>query len=251
MKAQHQIAMALTIVLSLAAGALLVWQFSIRYGSDQSAALDTAAPGVTSAAKTGEAPDLANAPDATRADGTTTNQLSHSMPDCQFGFTQDYKEDGSKGDRHCLRSAYWDYTTETLEQMVYADAEAARVLAHRLKDTDYPRALRLALRSAALSGGDVTAIMEARHWRPINHSNGDVDIAGLSQAYVLESLARQIRDGHYDNTTQLGTRLWNFADGPGTTIERLDELVRRLYDDVRRIELDVTGQSTIGGDSDA
>ena len=243
MKTRKSLAMALTIVLSLAAGALLVWQFSSRMAVDQAAALV--------ATQSGETPDLGNAAGASQASSIATRQLSDAVPDCRFGYMQEYKADGSKADRHCLRPAYWDYTTETLEQMVYADAEAARVLAHRLKDSDYPRALRLALRSAALSGGDVTALMEARVWRPMSRRNGDADIAGLSQAYVLVSLAHQIRYGSFDDTSQLGTRLRNLADDPDATFQRLDDVVHRLYDDVRRIELDVTGQSTIGGDDDA
>lgn len=243
MKTRKSLAMALTIVLSLTAGALLVWQISPRMASDQAAAPD--------AIQAGETPDVTKAPGDVQEPGATTRQLSQAVPDCQFGFMQAYNEDGSLGERHCLRSAYWGYTTETLEQMVYADAEAARVLAHRLKDSDYPRALRLALRSAALSGGDVTALMEARVWRSMSLRNGDADIAGLSQAYVLVSLAHKIRYGSFDDTTQLGTRLRNLADDPDATFQRLDDVVRRLYDDVRRIELDVTGQSTIGGDGDA
>ena len=247
MKTRQSIAMALTIVLSLVAGTLLVWQVSLRHSNDRAAALDAAELAVTPVAETGR---MLDSPDAAQAN-TTARQLSDSAPDCQFGFRQEYNADGSKGDYHCLNSAYWDYTTETLEQMVYADAEAARVLAHRLKDTDYPRALRLALRSAALSGGDVTAIMEARFWRPLNHKNGDADISGVAQAYMLVSLAHQIRFGEYDRSTQLGTRLRTLTDDPDAMMRQLDELVHRLYDDVQQIELDVTGQSTIGGNGDA
>ena len=247
MKTRKSIAMALTIVLSLAAGTLLVWQVSLRHSDDRAAVLDAAELAVTPVAETGRMPD---SPDAAHAT-TRPRQLGDSASDCQFGFRQDYNADGSRGDYHCLKSAYWDYTIETLEQMVYADAEAARVLAHRLKDTDYPRALRLALRSAALSGGDVTAIMEARFWRPLNHKNGDADISGVAQAYLLASLAHQIRFGEYGRSTPLGSRLWTLSDEPDEMMQQLDELVHRLYDDVRQIELDVTGQSTIGGDGDA
>ena len=125
MKTRQSIAMALTIVLSLAAGTLLVWQVSLRQSNDRAAALDTAEFAVTPVAETGR---MLDSPDVAQAN-TIARQLGDSAPDCQFGFRQEYNSDGGKGDYHCLNSAYWDYTTETLEQMVYADAEAARVLA--------------------------------------------------------------------------------------------------------------------------
>ncbi len=251
MKAQKQIAMALTIVLTLAAGTLLVWHVSPPQTIDLAETSDVPEPVATPVATATELPELTVAPHTAKAANAATLQAGLTTPDCRFGFTQDYRADGSEGDRHCLKSAYWDYTTETLEQLVYADAEAARVLAHRLKDIDYPRALRLAMRSAALSGGDITALIEARYWRPMNHRNGDPDLSGIAQGYVLMSLADKIRAGQFNRPARFETRLRNLSDEPDVTLSRLDKLVKRLFDDVQEIELDVTGQSTIGGDDDA
>ena len=251
MKAQKQIAMALTIVFTLAAGTLLVWHVSPRQTADLVENSDVAEPVATPAVTATELPELTDAANSAQVAESGSHQAGQAKPDCRFGFTQDYGADGSEGDRHCLESAYWGYTTETLEQMVYADAEAARVLAHRLKDTNYPRALRLAMRSAALSGGDVTALIEARYWRPMNHRNGDPDLSGIAQGYVLMSLADKIRAGQYDRPARFRSRLSNLSDEPDATLDRLDDLVKRLFGDVQEIELNVTGRSTIGGNDDA
>ena len=83
MKTRKSLAMALTIVLSLAAGALLVWQFSPRMAGDQTAALDKG--------RASETPVLANATGASQASSITTRQLSDAVPDCRFGHMQEYK----------------------------------------------------------------------------------------------------------------------------------------------------------------
>ncbi len=42
----------------------------------------------------------------------------------------------------------------------------------------------------------------------------------------------------------------HISDKPDEMLDELDEIVDRLLDDARRIETDVVGSSTIGGDDD-
>lgn len=170
---------------------------------------------------------------------------------CTSGYTQTYDANGNATSTSCLDSAYTLYSTATLEAMSYGDAGAARELAYRLRHSDYPRALRLALRATALSGGDVGALIQASYWRPVQDDDGRPILAGLAQAYVLQTLAEKIRRGDDAHPVPYETTLRNVAEDPDAMLERLDSLVDRLFRDVREIQRDVTGETTIGGDGDA
>lgn len=169
---------------------------------------------------------------------------------CRWGYEIQRGPDGDVEGIDCAQSSYRGYSTETLEVMAYGDAEAASMLAHRLRYTDYPRALRMAIRAAALSGGDISTLISATRWRPITDANGDYDLSGVAQAYVLESLGDMIRHGRYTHTTTYERVLQQIADDPGTLQQQLDEVVDNLFEEARLIELNVTGNSTIGGDGD-
>jgi len=254
MKTQNTTAMALTIALTLVAGALVLWQTRSH---------DTVPPSATSQS---DSPDN-NLAKTTAVDefpafelGQTANsgeprrspsRFTDAPEKCKWGSEYTHDEETGEQGWQCTRSGYWNYTTATLEGMAYADPEAARVLAHRLKDTDYPRALKLAVRSVALSGGDVLPLLEARYWRPLNQYNGDADISGIGQAYVLLSLADKIRTLEKPRAERFENRLRHLSDDSEAMLLELDEIVHRLLEETRTIEKDITGNSTIGGDSDA
>ncbi len=250
MKTRKSIAMALTIVLSLAAGALLVSQIPPRMASDNLASSTLAQPPVSSVDK----PEDNTAPiDA--AGGETVAGTAQSIPRsvhkvCKNGFSIEHNSVGDFRGYSCNPSAYENYSTETLESLAYGDAEAASVLAYRLRHTDYPRALRQAIRAAALSGGDVRTLISATYWRPLQDENGKPSLSGFGQAYVLHSLIEKIRNSGYRMPAMYEMNIRHISDKPDEMLDELDDIVDRLLDDARRVESDVVGNSTIGGDDD-
>ena len=248
MKTQNLIAVALTIALISAAATLAIW----RYQSDppgQERSVATHEPQVN------HAPALIDAPEPLAANGSagaSTPMTWTGLPiaECKWGSQRLLDEASGEMLWACTRSGYWNYTTETLESMAYDDAEAARVLAHRVRETDYPRALNLVQRAAALSG-DVTALIEARKWRPLAHRNGDMDLSGVGQAYVLMEAADRINKAKRSRSADYEAMIRQIADDPDVTLQELDDIVNYMLHRMRQIELEVTGQSTIGGDDDA
>ncbi len=247
MKTQKQILMVLTIVLTLAAGGLLVWR---------------APPVAVDVSRTGRLALGSAAPVAAAADESARPEPEWMAPGaippipqgiqnvCKSGFTIERDTEGRFGGFSCNPSAYEDYSIEALESLAYGDADAASVLAHRLRHSDYPRALRLALRSVALSGGDVSTVVSATLWRSLQDENGEPSVAGFAQAYVLHSLIRRIRNSTTNIPVSFELNIRKLSDDPDALLDDLDDVVERLLEDVRQIELEVTGGSTIGGNDD-
>ncbi len=250
MKTRKSIAMALTIVLSLAAGALLVWQISPRFNTDIPASSGLAERPVPGA----ENPEESAAPVDTAADEAVAG-TAYSIPRnihrlCKNGFAIERNSAGDFQGYSCNPSPYENYSTEALDSLAYGDAEAASVLAYRLRFTDYPRALRLAVRAAALSGGDVRTLISATYWRPLQDESGEPSLSGFGQAYVLHSLIEKIRNSSYRMPAMYEMNIRHISDKPDEMLDELDDIVDRLLDDARRVESDVVGNSTIGGDDD-
>ncbi len=250
MKTRKSIAMALTIVLSLAAGALLVWQIQPLPLSDDFSSFEPAelpVPGTVFSA--GLAAPIDAATEETVAN--TTRSIPRSMRRlCRNGFRVERNSRGDFQGYSCNRSAYENYSTEALESLAYGDAEAASVLAYRLSRSDYPRALRLAVRAAALSGGDISTLISATYWRSLRDENGDPSLSGFAQAYVLHSLIEKIRNSGYRMPGMYEVNIRRISDEPDKMLDELDDVVDRLLDDARQVESEVTGNSTIGGDDD-
>lgn len=250
MKTRNSIAMALTIVLSLAAGTLLVWQFSPRMASDDLASSKPAElPLPDTVLPDGLAAPIDAATEETVAN--TTRSIPRSIHRlCKNGFAIDRNSAGDFQGYSCNRSAYENYSTEALESLAYGDAEAAGILAYRLRHSQYPRALKLAVRAAALSGGDVSTLISATYWRPLQNEDGDSSLSGFAQAYVLHSVIEKIRNSGYRMPGMYEVNIRRISDEPDEMLAELDDFVNRLLDDARQIESDVTGKSTIGGDDD-
>ncbi len=250
MKTQNQILMALAIVLTLSAGGLLVWQMP-RHDVDAGGA-GRLAPGpagpVTGATENAAA---SVRPEPEWLAPGAIPPIPRSIQDtCKSGFTIERDSEGRFGGFSCNPSAYEDYSTEALESLAWGDADAASTLAHRLRHTDYPRALRLALRSVALSGGDVTTLVSATLWRPLQDENGEPSVAGFAQAYVLHSLINRIRNSTTNIPVSYELNIRQLSDDPNAVLDQLDVVVERLLEEARQIEFEVTGSSTIGGDDD-
>jgi hypothetical protein len=250
MKTRKSLAMALTIVLSLAAGALLVWQISPRMAGDDLASFKPAEPPVPSAEELGKSVAPANAAAEGVVAGKTPSIPRSIRGVCKNGFSIERDSSGDFQGYSCNPSAYENYSTEALESLAYGDTEAASVLAYRLRHSDYPRALRLAVRTAALSGGDVGTLISATYWRSLRDEDGDPSLSGFAQAYVLHSLIEKIRNSGYRMPGMYEVNIRRISDEPDKMLDELDAVVGRLLDDARQIESGVTGNSTIGGDDD-
>ena len=250
MKTQNRFAVALTIVLSLTAGALLLWQRPPLPADDNQAKRKVAAPHLTHAETAPETTTALAPTTAQRARVTAPPMPPNINQRCKNGFTHLRDSAGKFEGYSCHPSAYEDYGTEALESLAYGDAEAASVLAYRLRHTDYPRALRMAMRSAALSGGQTSTLTSATMWRPLLDQNGEPDLAGYGQAYVMYQLIEKLKNSSYRAPPAYENRIREVADDPAAHFERLDSIADRMFDEIRQIELDVTGNATIGGDDD-
>jgi hypothetical protein len=254
MKTQNRFAVALTIVLSLAAGTLLLWQrpplpndHSLTRSDFTKPLVEPLVEHLVSSEKINPPAEIAADERVSRGDPPMPAGISRR---CKNGFTIDRNIAGKFQGYSCNPSAYEDYDTEALESLAYGDAEAASVLAYRLRHTDYPRAIRLSLRSAALSGGKTSTLMSAAMWRPVEDENGNPSLSGYGQAYVLYQLIGKLKGNNYGGPPIYVKRIEELADDPQAVFEQLDSIANRMFEEVRQIELDVTGSSTIGGDDD-
>ncbi len=250
MRTQNQILMALAIVLTLSAGGLLAWQIT-RHDADVGATGPIAPEPAAAVAGLPE-----NSAAATRskpewmAPGAIPPLPGNIQHTCKSGFTVERDRAARFQGFLCNSSAYEDYSTEALESLAYGDADAASTLAFRLRHSDYPRALRLALRSAALGDGDVSTLISATYWRPLQGENGEPSVAGFAQAYVLHSLIQRIRNSATNISATYEQRIRQLSADPDAVLDQLDVVVEQLLEEARQIELEVTGNSTIGGEDD-
>ncbi len=250
MRTQNQILMALAIVLALSAGGLLAWQIT-RHDADIGATRPISPEPAATVARLPE-----NSAAETRsgsewmAPGAIPPLPGKIQHTCKSGFTIERDRAARFQGFLCNSSAYEDYSSEALESLAYGDADAASTLAFRLRHSDYPRALRLALRSAALGRGDVSTLISATYWRPLHDANREPSLAGFAQAYVLHSLIRRIRNSAINISATYEQSIRQLSDDPDAVLDELDVVVEQLLEEARQIELEVTGNSTIGGDDD-
>ncbi len=130
MKTRNAIAMALTIVLSLAAGSLLIWQVSPRLASDKLTNSSPEQPLTPPAESPAESPAEPPEETATTVGNPTQKTVAGATPSiprsirriCKNGFTIDRNPAGDFQGYSCNRSAYENYSTEALESLAYGDA---------------------------------------------------------------------------------------------------------------------------------
>jgi len=247
MKTQNLMAMALTTALTLTAVALVAWQF--RHSAPLTATANGSGPVPGQPASEPAPPrqlPVDNAANDTAVAGDPP--VPPTISDyCKNGFTIERDAAGNFQGWLC-NAAYDDYSTAALESLAYGDAEAARLLAYRLRHTDYPRAVKMAQRSAALSGGNTNVLVAAASWRPLTRQDGKPDFSGYGQAYVLHQLIARLKDSNYSAPPNFEKRIRELTNEPERVFQELNAIVDRMYDEMRRIELEVTGESTIGGD---
>ncbi len=250
MKTRNRIAVALTIALSLAAGTLLLWQQPPLPEDHGLATTGIAEPPAA------PSPSLLDFPAQT--DITTDTRMARGDPPmpvninraCKHGFAIERDLAGKFQGYSCISSGYEYYDTEALEALAYGDAEAASALAYRLRHTNYPRALKMAMRATALSGGKTSTLTSAAMWRPLLNREGEPDLSGYGQAYVLHRLIEKLKNSSYRAPPTYETRIQDLAEDPQAEFERLDSIVDRMFEEILLIQLNVTGNSTIGDDDD-
>lgn len=149
------------------------------------------------------------------------------------------------------RHPYESYSDAELESLVYADAKAAEILGMRLREQDEVRAMSLTLRASALAGGDIKPILAFSNAYPHATSVNNVPVRkAVYTRFILAEVADLLGDGT-DYTAAWEARIRQYSTDPELELALLRDKARRIVAEMRQIQLDVTGTSTIGGPDDA
>lgn len=145
-----------------------------------------------------------------------------------------------------LTHEYETYSDEALEALVYSDPIAGLVLGRRVARSAPKKSWDLMIRSSALLGGDSRPI----RWLATNSfnqvkANGEIATGTLQRRYVLDRLAEKLEGGSDPSFDFREYYLRNSLDD--ADFERLDRRVDTLLYDMKVIEEETTGKSTIQG----
>jgi len=230
----------LPVLAALLAGFLLSSSDSPRTGAE----LDESGLSEALAATT---PPIPQAP--------TESAASHKEPDgCTIITRYLPNDDGTVTETYsCEPNAYQEehpyesYPNEALESLAYSEAKAAEILSIRLREQDEEVAMSLAIRASALSGGDTYPILLFSQAYPHPAAINDVPVKKTYRVkYVLSAVALMLGD----NSGALPSweaSIRKFSDDPDRELALLDERARQIVVEMRQIQLDVTGETTIGG----
>lgn len=142
---------------------------------------------------------------------------------------------------------YASYPDDALESLAYADAKAAEILSMRLVGRDGEAAMSLALRAAALSGGDATPIVAYANAYPGPTAVNGVPVRRTVHVrYVLGTVTRLLGDSRH-SVPYFEAIIREHSADPDREIAMLDKRAQQMIEEMRQIQLDVTGSSTIGG----
>ena len=146
---------------------------------------------------------------------------------------------------------YRHYPSGALESLAYADATAAEILAMRLIESDPAASLSLVMRAAALAGGDPAPVVRYSNAYP-----RPVAIDGVPQEqtvrvkYVLAAVTALL--GHESGApAHWETVIRAHSADPERELSQLQARAREIVAEMRQIEIEVAGDSTIGGQGDA
>ncbi len=146
---------------------------------------------------------------------------------------------------------YEAYSNAALESLAYSDAKAAEILGMRLRERNEARAMSLILRASALAGGDTAPILlySQAYPRP-TAVNGKAVRKTHEVKFVLSTVTDLLGTETY-YAAPWEDRIRQYAENPDKEIALLTERALEIIEEMRRIQLDVTGTSTIGGYDDA
>ena len=146
---------------------------------------------------------------------------------------------------------YASYSSDALETLAYSDAKAAEVLGVRLRDKDLAKSMSLMIRASALSGGDTAPILYSFSIYPHPHEiDGEPVVKTIRAKFVLSAVA-DLLSGETSFAGSWEERVREYSSDPETEIASLYKQALRVIEEMRQIELEVTGASTIGGQDDA
>lgn len=168
-----------------------------------------------------------------RPDGTTVTAFS-----CQ---------------RESTRQAhpYTQYSSDALDSLAYSDAVAAQVLGMRLIEDDTAASLSLVIRAAALAGGDPAPILQFSNAYPHPVSvDGAPQPSVVRVKYVLAAVTALL-DGDTSAPNSWEPVIRGQSTDPDRELALLQARARDIIDEMRRIQIEVSGTSTIGGPGDA
>ena len=146
---------------------------------------------------------------------------------------------------------YEHYSNKSLESLAYADAEAAEMLGMRLIEDDSATSLSLVVRAAALAGGDSAPLKRYSNAYPHPvYVNGKPQRKTVRHKYVLASVIALLGD---DSAAAIKWErvIRTHSSDPDQELTRLQARARGIVAEMRQIQIEVTGTSSIGGAGDA
>ena len=237
-----------SILIGAAAGAaaFAAWQLSgdATGQTDNPVARSADAPSVSSGradAPTGSEPPQV---EITERQPRNCTIVTHYLPN-QDGTTTEARscEPNQPAEQH----PYASYPDDALASLAYGDAEAAEILSMRLAGRNGEAAMSLALRAAALSGGDATPIVAYANAYPEPTAIDGVPVRRTVHVrYVLGTVTRLLGDPRH-GVPYFEAIIREHSADPETEIAMLDKRAQQMIEEMRQIQLDVTGSSTIGG----
>ena len=146
---------------------------------------------------------------------------------------------------------YSSYPSAALESLAYSDAKAAEILGMRLIEDDDAASLSLVVRAAALSGGDPAPIRaySSAYPHPL-YVNGVPQRKAVHVKYVLDVVTALLDDESTTPNPWESVIREHSAD-PDAELAALQAQAQAIVEQMRRIQFDVSGTSTIGGPGDA
>ena len=142
---------------------------------------------------------------------------------------------------------YEAYPTEALESLAYSDPGAAAVLSRRWRESDTAAAMSMALRAAALAGGDAEPIVAFANAWPEPTAIDDVPVRRTVHVkYVLGTVTKLLGDERH-STPYFEALIRQHSQDPDRELALLQQRANQLLEEMRQVQLDVTGTSTIGG----
>ena len=142
---------------------------------------------------------------------------------------------------------YANYSSEALASLAYADPGAAEILSMRLRATETEAAMSYALRATALLGGDATPIVAYSNAYPGPTAIDGVPVRNTVHVkYVLAAVTSLLGDPRH-SLPYFEAIIRAHSQDPEKEIALLDTRAHEIIGEMRRIQLDVTGSSTIGG----
>lgn len=145
------------------------------------------------------------------------------------------------------RHPYESYSTETLASLAYSDSKAAETLGMRFRERDEPLAMSLMIRASALAGGDTEPLVRYFNAFPHPTSIDGVTVPATARTqFVLLSVMELLGKEPYD-LSRWADRIREFSPDPERELAVLKGRAERIVEEMRQIQLEVTGETSLGG----